>query len=512
MLDLVLTRPDERQRLIRAATGLQFLVLDELHTYRGRQGADVALLVRRVKDACQSPTLQVVGTSATMTSGGTIDDRRKVVAIVATRLFGSTVTPDHVIGETLIRATTDAVSNSAELAAATRSAGQPERATRTYVDLVADPLAGWVETVFGLTREPETNLLVRAKPVTVPSAAIDLAQQTGLDLDTCDRALRSILLEGSRTRDPVTTRPLFAFRLHQFISKGDTVYASPENEQKRYLTDQYQLRVPEDPDRALLPLGFCRECGQEYYVVAKVTKDGKSTYVPRHDTDASGGDAVTGYLYLSKAHPWPDDPIAEGRLPDHWLVEDPENGSSYIVKTKEKYLPTTVWLRPDGTEDPGSASTTAWFMSTPFAFCLRCRVSYEQVRGSDFSKLATLDQEGRSSAMTVMASSIVRSLRQADTDEIPEKARKLLTFVDNRQDASLQAGHFNDFVQVAMLRGALAKALAAQPRRGPRNRRTERSTAMRLRLRLCAKRAAFPFTTARADKRDGTCIPDPKPA
>ena len=86
-------------------------------------------------------------------------------------------------------------------------------------------------------------------------------------------------------------------------------------------------------------------------------------------------------------------------------------------------------------------------MSTPFAFCLRCRVSYEQVRGNDFSKLATLDQEGRTSAVTVLSASIVRSLRGFTKDELDPKARKLLTFVDNRQDASLQAGHFNDFVQ-----------------------------------------------------------------
>ena len=45
MLELVLTRPRERG-LVRAARGLWFLVLDELHTYRGRQGADVALLVQ----------------------------------------------------------------------------------------------------------------------------------------------------------------------------------------------------------------------------------------------------------------------------------------------------------------------------------------------------------------------------------------------------------------------------------------------------------------------------------
>ena len=46
-------------------------------------------------------------------------------------------------------------------------------------------------------------------------------------------------------------------------------------------------------------------------------------------------------------------------------------------------------------------------------------------------------------------------------DQLNPQARKLLTFVDNRQDASLQAGHLNDFVQVAHLRGALYRALAA---------------------------------------------------
>src|SRR5688500_5265016 len=89
MLDLVLTRPDERRKLVHAARGLAFLVLDELHTYRGRQGADVALLVRRVRSACKSPNLQIVGTSATMASAGTIDERKQTVATVATRLFGS---------------------------------------------------------------------------------------------------------------------------------------------------------------------------------------------------------------------------------------------------------------------------------------------------------------------------------------------------------------------------------------------------------------------------------------
>jgi ATP-dependent helicase YprA (DUF1998 family) len=73
MLELVLTRPFERQ-IVNAAQGLRFLVLDELHTYRGRQGADVSLLVRRVREACLATEMLCVGTSATMASGGTVQE------------------------------------------------------------------------------------------------------------------------------------------------------------------------------------------------------------------------------------------------------------------------------------------------------------------------------------------------------------------------------------------------------------------------------------------------------
>ena len=109
MLEYLLTRPHERARLIGGAQGLRFLVLDELHTYRGRQGADVALLVRRLRDACAAPALQCVGTSATMATPEPVSesfaDTRETVARLASRLFGTRIRPDRVIGETSERAT-----------------------------------------------------------------------------------------------------------------------------------------------------------------------------------------------------------------------------------------------------------------------------------------------------------------------------------------------------------------------------------------------------------------------
>src|SRR3546814_20846287 len=42
---------------------------------------------------------------------------------------------------------------------------------------------------------------------------------------------------------------------------------------------------------------------------------------------------------------------------------------------------------------------------------------------------------------------------------VPEDKRKLLGFTDNRQDAALQAGHFNDFLFISLLRAATLAAV-----------------------------------------------------
>ena len=104
MLELLLTRTEDRE-LVRAAQGLRFLVFDELHTYRGRQGADVALLIRRCRLAFGGHNIICIGTSATMASGGTTEDQKREVAKVAQTLFGVPFDASQVIGETLERAT-----------------------------------------------------------------------------------------------------------------------------------------------------------------------------------------------------------------------------------------------------------------------------------------------------------------------------------------------------------------------------------------------------------------------
>jgi superfamily II DNA/RNA helicase len=478
MLELMMTRPEERKFLQQHARELQFLVLDELHTYRGRQGADVAMLVRRIRELTVSgDALQCVGTSATMSSGTTIAEQQADVSEVASRIFGTTIQPERVIVETLVRATKVRNPVAADLAEAITRRGQIEHKTNlSYAELVADPMASWIEDAFGITEEAGSGRLVRRSPTTVKEAAQALASITERDIQTCGNALRATLLAGSAATDEATGRTLFAFRLHQFLSKGGSIHVTAEMPDTRHITPDYQLTVrdPEaDPEhgaeKRLYPLAFCRECGQEYLMV-RIPQDDLSQFTARMEIRPA--DQRDGYLFVSADRAWPIDPVAEDRLPLSWRTGLP---GQPIVKARRGDVPQRVLVSPTGdfvqSDVAGAGDATgrvvAAFIPGPFRFCLQCGVTYEGLRSSELAKLVTLDKEGRSSAMSVIASSIVRALRNSEAGTVPKEAQKLLTFVDNRQDASLQAGHFNDFVQVVQLRAAFYQAvLAADPEMG----------------------------------------------
>lgn len=461
MLELILTRPRERAQLIRSARGnLRFLVLDELHTYRGRQGADVAMLVRRVRDACEVPDVQCVGTSATMASGGSRATQRAEVARVASRLFGAPVHPEHVIGETLRRAppeldVDDPVARRQLVERVEQRDPPPQHGTSR----AADPLMSWIESTLGLRADVDTGDLVRQQPRTITGAggvAEDLAAVTGLSADRCTTAIQDALLASRTTGTAAGAAAPFAFRLHQFLSKGETVWATLDPADERFITVEGQTYKPGDRGRVLLPLAFCRECGQEYYTV---TRGGDGVFLPRDVGERDGDDTDAGFLHLDDDRPWPADPVeALERLPESWLLDD--GGVVRVLSNRRGDVPRVVQVDRAGVEDPGRErdSLRLNWVPAPFRFCLRCGVSYDTPLRSDLTKLTLLSSEGRSSATSTLSLSLVRGLR-AD-EELEPRARKLLAFTDNRQDASLQAGHFNDVVEVGLLRGALFRAVA----------------------------------------------------
>ncbi len=450
MLELILTRSSERA-LVDAMSELRFLVLDELHTYRGRQGADVALLVRRLRETVGARDVIHVGTSATLAGGGSApqadrwQEQQKEVARLASRLFGATVDPGDVVGETLSRATTEGDAETFKERLVERLKEFNGKAD--FPDgFKADPLASWIESNLGLREEAGRR--ERRPPRALHDAARELAKETGVDKPVCQDALSRTLLEGHR-------QGVFAFRLHQLVSKGESVWATLEPESRRHATlDAQRFSRQDGREKRLLPLAFCRECGQDYYVVRRAKDDKGVFYHPRDLGERAGNDeGDPGFLYLCEEEPWPTSKaeVVEA-LPEGWT--EFHNGRLSVVRSRRDNVPETVRMNELGREDGGQAA--AWF-TAPFHFCLRCKVAYDARQQSDFGKLSTLGSEGRSTATTVLSLATVRRLRQ-DRD-LGERAQKLLAFSDNRQDASLQAGHFNDFVEVVLLRSGLYRAV-----------------------------------------------------
>lgn len=440
MLELMLTRTHE-EKLV-ASKDLKFLVLDELHTYRGRQGADVALLIRKLRQR-SGKDLLCIGTSATMSTEGDRENRRQTVAEVASKLFGVPVKSENVIDETLERSIQRPEPTISELRSSIQS-GFPIEPEQTLDRFKQHPLASWVETNFGL--KEEDGHLVRRTPISLEAGASQLAELTQFDQQNCLDALKQTFLWGSKTGG-------LAFRLHQFISQGGSVYATIEPHQKRFLTLEGQYTTSED--RLLYPLVFCRECGQDYYVVRYDADQQKVTPRAAISLDNSESeDVYDGYLTLDEPELWSRED--EERLPDNWFKETKREGR---VPKKEyaQFIPQRLRILPNGTVTSLLLEgTSCWFIPKPFLTCLNCGVSYDK-RKNEFAKLARLSSEGRSTATTLLCLSTVSRLKSVLGNEA--EAAKILSFTDNRQDASLQAGHFNDFVQTSFLRSALNGAL-----------------------------------------------------
>lgn len=228
MAELLLTRQDELDAtVIGNATGLDFIVLDELHTYRGRQGADVAVLVRRLRNRCAPDKQPIcIGTSATMASEGTDANKAQAVADVASRLFGASVGPDGVIDESLQRATDDAIRIEhikTDLAGILTS-DLPDILTDEM--LRKHPLAVWAELAIGLKDGQE---LRRQDPTPFGLAVDKLSADSGVDPEKCrDAFVRFLTLVSlpENKRGGTGKGAFLAFKLHRFISGAGEIFTT----------------------------------------------------------------------------------------------------------------------------------------------------------------------------------------------------------------------------------------------------------------------------------------------
>lgn len=467
MLELLMTRQSEDDRQVIAnAEGLDFLVLDELHTYRGRQGADVAMLMRRVRDrVCPLREPVCIGTSATMVSDADGIETSEGVARVASLLFGANITPESIITESLERAT-DVNRNASSVRPDLRAAIEGELSpTLTDDELVHHPLSIWIELSIGLDDRKD---LKRHKPMTLEEASQQLFEESGANVDRCREQLRRMLIYMSwpaEHRGSQGTRAFLAFKLHRFISGAKNVYATLHS-QNRTVTLDGQLFLPGDEQARLYSTYFCRNCGQEFHPVTLNKRNNVNQFLPRSidamPEEDPGDETREGYLMPEPLVSEDPDYSFQGELddyPDEWKELD-SKGRIRLRSSRKSQLTARYRVAPNG--QSSSEGRVVWFLPGKFRLCPAC-LDQPITQGREINKLAGLSAEGRSSATTLLISSALRAMHAPATNIHPDK-QKVLAFTDNRQDAALQAGNFNDTLFVMLLRAAI---LAAVRNAGP---------------------------------------------
>ena len=414
---------------------LRFIVLDELHTYDGAQGTDVANLIRRLKLKLNLPkaSLCPIGTSATIGNG---EDSKARLCEYATNVFGEQFREECVIEEHRIP-------------------------VEEYIDAVTMGLPDGKlikECVFGSddTVESYIHRLCKywlKKSDATPVEAGQILRRMGITIDLL-MALKDGILTVDELKDRLEDNADFRRLRQQYSDK--TCMIAIENllalvaYAKRPLSGtktvpmlymqvqlwqrelsgilRYVQKEPEfvwrgslktDDDRVALPMYFCRDCGASGWISRRLATD-----------DRYCSDIRT--VNLAFANKEKEVVLLNTEMKRHEAVDD---------YTGDNALNVTHYVRmKDLTEASQSDSDT-----------IRLRVCSKQTSNKNGNqKFARTCPEcnggdticqigGRTSTLSSVAISQVLS---SDFDNADAKERKILVFTNSVQDAAYQAGFY----------------------------------------------------------------------
>ncbi len=458
MLELMLVRAKEQALRESIFENLQYLVFDELHTYRGRQGADVAMLIRRIhREARQK--LVCIGTSATMSSGGSPSQQKEDVAKVGSKIFGVAFNQDQIVTETLRRVITGADGDNLKLLQQSLTLPIPENGTED--ELVKHPLAAWLEQKIAL-KELEGKRY-RSEPKTLPEVIQALQNDSNQPEEICRKRLQEMLnliqSVNVRLSESNSRKSYLQFRLHQFFLQTGSAYCTIEPPEEREIKLEKEITITKNDEVIpLFSVAFSRISGETFYRVNLINN---IAFEPLNDVigyDIEEGVGEEGYFLLSPKDGddyWDEDPAyGQEELPLDWFDQRNRNR---VRKERVPFVPRRVYVNRFGQISNTSAEgyLSGWFLKAPLLFDPTSGAFYDS-RTRDNTKLARIGNEGRSTATTIISLSSVLALARL---KAPSEVQKVMSFTDNRQDAALQAGHYNDFINTVMIRAAIYHAV-----------------------------------------------------
>jgi superfamily II DNA/RNA helicase/ribosomal protein L37AE/L43A len=445
---------------------LQYIVLDEIHTYTGRRGADVACLIRRIKrrSGCTN-NVRCIGTSATVQAAEG-EDAASVVSQFASDLFGEPFDPENVVTGSFIALEEKTADLLPDSVLVTDEMIHDFDYTLNKTIPLIESLTDESITITNFTEKDLGALL--QKQITIDfiqkslldtnlslSTLITNYQQThrkSSSFQECEREIQAAFLAGlvgtTTYRQQETT--LITPKLHTFFSQGRTI-SSCLTKQGPHLHDkgdqQCKTCADNDKQRNTFPLYFCRACGQEYYSAALTPEH---TLFPR-EIETLFEDMENIYIY-PETYNRNDEELPEffftqaGNIKDQYKDKLPVS-QTYCPECNKIDTIEEPCIHPKETKIPIATITY------PFLFCPSCG-AFHDLRTREFNKLFSFGSVGRSTALDILSLHTVSNL---DPDQ-----QKTIIFSDNRQDTSLQTWHLNDFQKRIHFRRGFYHALLKQ--------------------------------------------------
>ena len=428
---------------------LQFLVLDELHTYDGAQGTDVANLIRRLKLRLgkEKGTLCGVGTSATI---GTGKESKELLCSYASEVYGEDFDTAHVIEEHRVPST--------ELF---EGASDPFLPSQKYMDrltmkddethesYIANQKKIWMFDFDPDYYKEEIENVALTKHLSeyqITRDIFSITEEEGIiDCESlieklCERnesfnkyedkyrvvilgSLLALIAE-AKVRSGKITIPFLPLQVQLWIRELSgirrIVSTEPKFTWKSDVTTQ-------DEKIVALPMYYCRECGASGWVANKSTM--------QENFGQSGSTAAMMFMN-NDGNSWLLNTDCEAHTPD-------ESFDTFVGKLR----PDTLKIVPSATEEEGlvefvacqkkehdSNRTTHW--------CPECNTNRDD--------LAIVG--AKSATLTSLA---VGQILSSNLDNAIDKNRKILTFTNGVQDAA----HLSSFIVARNFRFTLRASI-----------------------------------------------------
>ncbi|HWO42132.1 MAG TPA: DEAD/DEAH box helicase, partial [Candidatus Eisenbacteria bacterium] len=452
-LEFLLVRKADRPLF---SSALRYVVLDEIHSYRGALATELACLLRRLKARCglKKGSIRAIGTSATVSQDAGGDT---ALARFATDLFDEPFEPGDIIGERYRQRP------------APRSSYEPpfvelsEQELKYFTQLDEPGLVRLAEKVCG-RKAPDRasthrklqdlfsgNLFINALMAAAesPRTLVEIAAALREKLLACRNAstesivrlVEAYLLLGSYgdEKEPPFLRP----KLHTFFHGVYDVGLCMNPACRKLATDG------SDSCRhcgsAVRPAVLCRTCGQDFVKVRFDPDQPEQTVANDDFASDEGTRFITPYLVGEQSDT--DDENQDNDSEDDEPRPRRRQQTAAEKRLKKQYVDhvrgRVFDTRPDGV--PEENLSEQHVLTGRGTTCPVCNSRY--TRGD----VLTLLRTGVASSVSVLGTHHL--------DRVPENERKLLIFADNRQDAAHQAGYMSDRHRQFALRHAVEAAV-----------------------------------------------------